>query len=108
MITEDYIVLDNLKLLIMNCKINIVVLIALFTYATTSAQAPDLNNTLIINGFDRKIEGEDFSYHSSIPLAKECLLIRATDGNSSMVWQTASVPEKVDEETVTFVWLAGI
>jgi alpha-mannosidase len=89
-------------------KINIVFLVAAFAYATTSAQAPDLNNTLIINGFDRKIEGADFSYHSSIPLAKECLLIRATDGNSSMEWQTASIPGKVDEETVTFVWLAGI
>jgi alpha-mannosidase len=89
-------------------KIHIVLLIAAFTYAVASAQAPDLQNTRIINGFDQKVSGADFSYHSSIPLAKECMLIRATDGNSSMEWQTASVPEKVQEETVTFVWLAGI
>ena len=92
----------------MNWNKNIVLLVGLFIHTATSAQAPDLRNTQIVNGFDQKIEGADFSYHSSIPVAKECMLIRATDGNSSMEWQTAPVPENVKEETVTFVWLAGI
>ena len=48
------------------------------------AEVPNLQNTQIVKGFAGKISGDDFSYHSSIPLAKECLIIRATDGNSSM------------------------
>lgn len=45
------------------------------------AQTPNFSDTQIINGFAKKISGEDFSYHSSVPPAKECLLVRATDGN---------------------------
>ncbi|HKL33190.1 MAG TPA: hypothetical protein VJ919_11680, partial [Tangfeifania sp.] len=86
------------------------ILIVIFTLLTFSlrAQTPNLEETHIVNGFSQKISGTDFSYHSSIPVAKECLLIRATDGNSSMEWETAPVPENLSEETVTFVWLAGI
>jgi alpha-mannosidase len=36
------------------------------------------------------------------------MLIRATDGNSSMEWKTAAVPADVDTEHVTFIWLAGV
>lgn len=86
------------------------IFITIFTLLTFSlgAQTPNLEDTHIVNGFAKKIEGTDFSYHSSIPVAKASLLIRATDGNSSMEWETAPVPENLNEETVTFVWLAGI
>lgn len=71
-------------------------------------QAPNLDNTEIINGFNQKISGVDFSYHSSIPLAKACLLIRATDGNSSMEWASDVIPEKLEAPAVTVIWLAGL
>ena len=71
------------------------------------AQLP-VSNTTLVNGYETKIKGEDFLYYSSVPVAKESLLIRATDGNYDMVWQTASVPEKVKTENITYVWLAGI
>lgn len=76
--------------------------------AVAHAQFPVNKNTTIVNGFAKKISGDDFSYHSSIPIATESLLIRATDGNSSMEWETAAVPANLNTETVTFVWLAGI
>lgn len=72
------------------------------------AQAPTGSSTFIINGFSKKISGTDFWYHSSIQIAKESLLIRATDGNSSMEWETASAPNNLKTESVTYVWLAGI
>lgn len=62
----------------------------------------------LVNGFDRKISGDDFSYHSSIPNVEKSMLIRATDGNYSMEWQTEKVPSVVKEKYVTFVWLAGL
>ena len=60
------------------------------------AQPTQFENTQIVNGFANKISGNDFSYHSSIPLAKECLLIRATNGKSSMDWETAPAPLKIE------------
>jgi alpha-mannosidase len=72
------------------------------------AQTPGFSDTQIINGYSQKISGEDFSYHSSVPPAKECLLVRATDGNSSLEWETAVAPTKPEKDFVTFVWLAGI
>ena len=86
-------------------------LILLFVFVTVFcgyAQNPDFNDTQIVNGFDKKISGDDFSYHSSIPPVKESLLIRATDGNSVMEWETGKVPEKLEKKYVTFVWLAGL
>ncbi|NQU54888.1 MAG: glycosyl hydrolase family 38, partial [Bacteroidetes bacterium] len=62
----------------------------------------------IINGYAKKIEGSDFNYHSSIPVANECLIVRATTGKFSMEWETASVPSNIKDEFVTFAWLAGI
>ncbi|WP_167604761.1 glycoside hydrolase family 38 C-terminal domain-containing protein [Maribellus sediminis] len=82
--------------------------ILILNISNTWAQIPNLQNIKITNGFAHKITGDDFSYYSSIPMAKECLLIRATDGNSSMEWQTEAVPEKLEDEYVTFVWLAGL
>ena len=83
-------------------------LLAIISFTATFAQTPEFSDTQIVNGFEKNILGEDFSYHSSIPLAKECLLIRATDGNSVLEWETSPTPEKIEHEFVTFVWLAGL
>ncbi len=72
------------------------------------AQRPAFDDTQFANGFASKISGTDFTYHSSIPIAKESLLIRATDGQSSMEWKTEPVPADLQKGNITFVWLAGI
>lgn len=66
------------------------------------------DNTIIVNGYDQKVSGIDFSYHSSVRIAKECMLIRATDGNSTMEWKTEPVVIKPGAASATVVWLAGI
>ncbi|MDX1285993.1 MAG: hypothetical protein R3182_13320, partial [Draconibacterium sp.] len=81
--------------------------LALFFFGAHS-QSLLFEETVLVNGYSQKISGYDFSYHSSVPVAKECLLIRATDGKSTMEWETATVPSKVEKEFVTFVWLAGL
>ena len=72
------------------------------------AQPPGVDLSHFINGFERKVSGTDFSYHSSIPEVKESLIIRATDGKSVMEWETAPVKIQPGAKTVTVVWLAGI
>ncbi len=88
-------------------KITISIL-QLFIASLVFSQSLFEQNTNIVNGFGQKLSGTDFWYHSSIQIAKESLLIRATDGNSSMEWETAPVPANLKAESVTFVWLAGI
>jgi alpha-mannosidase len=73
-----------------------------------AAQSPLNRNTTLVNGYEKKISGDDFYYHSSVPVARESLLIRATDGNSSMEWLTSPVPLNISTENITFGWLAGI
>lgn len=63
---------------------------------------------IIRNGYKNKVSGQDFSYHSSIPSAKECMLIRAVDGNSFLEWETETIESDPHSEFLTFAWLAGI
>jgi alpha-mannosidase len=77
-------------------------------WAASHAQSPVDENTTIINGFQEKISGYDFSYYSSIKAAKEGMLIRASDERSFMEWETAPVPEGIDTEYSSFIWLAGL
>ncbi|HEY3370722.1 MAG TPA: glycoside hydrolase family 38 C-terminal domain-containing protein [Prolixibacteraceae bacterium] len=62
----------------------------------------------LVNGFDQKRSGDDYSYHSSLPNVEKSLIIRATDGTYSMEWLTEKTPLSVSEKYVTLVWLAGI
>jgi len=89
-------------------KICLTILIQFSLAATLFAQVHPLHNTTIVNGYADKVAGVDFWYHSSINVAKESMLIRATTGTSSMEWQTAPVPDLPDSEVVSFIWLAGL
>jgi alpha-mannosidase len=72
------------------------------------SQSPLDGSTTILNGYASRISGQDFWYHSSIQSARECLLIRATDGTSSMEWSTDPVPAQISTPYVSIVWLAGL
>lgn len=63
---------------------------------------------MLMQGFEKKVSGTDFVYHSPIAAATKSLLIRATDGTQSMEWQTEIVPATFDKKFATFVWLAGM
>jgi len=87
----------------------LILLLSIFCFASPLfSQNIFPGSTTIVNGYGQKVSGDDFSYHSSVPLAKECMLIRATDGNSSMEWETDPVVLKPDATSATIVWLAGI
>jgi alpha-mannosidase len=89
-------------------KTKLLTALFVFLFANLLAQVPKSENITLANGYADKVSGVDFWYHSSIQVAKESMLIRATDGNSFMEWRTAPAPRSFDKEFVTFVWLAGI
>jgi alpha-mannosidase len=89
-------------------KVWLVLFLLITAVSTAVAQSPGMNLDHYISGYESKVSGTDFSYHSSIPDLKECLLVRATDGKSSMEWKTAPVKINAGDKNVTVVWLAGI
>jgi alpha-mannosidase len=73
-----------------------------------SGQAPEWPQETILSGYARKVSGTDFRYHSSIPSAEECMLLRATQEKAFMEWETAPVPDELNSQYASFVWLAGL
>lgn len=71
-------------------------------------QIQEFSSSLALAGYEQAIAGETFGYHSSHPLAKVALIVRASDGKQQISWETQAVPQRVDEPYVTFVWLAGV
>ncbi len=80
----------------------------LFLSYSISGQAPEWPQETILSGYARKISGTDFRYHSSIPSAEECMLLRATQEKAFMEWETAPVPDELNSQYARFVWLAGL
>lgn len=89
-------------------KITTGIIVIFLSIASVSAQFHPGFAKNFINGYEQKVSGTDFSYYSSVPDAKECLLVRATDGLSSMEWKTAPVSLQPGSQQVTIAWLAGI
>ena len=81
-----------------------------FSSGSISAQIsfPLQNDDLVLSGFEQKISGSDFEYHSSIPNIRKAMIVRAINGKQSAEWLSESVPEKIKTDYVTFVWLVGI
>jgi alpha-mannosidase len=71
--------------------------------------AQELNpNDFLLNGFERKVAGDDIGYHSSVSEANKAIIVRASNGKYTMQWQSDVVPSQVKESYITVVWLAGL
>ncbi|MBT4398440.1 MAG: glycosyl hydrolase family 38, partial [Bacteroidetes bacterium] len=62
----------------------------------------------LLQGFEKKISGTEFWYNSAIPSIHDAYLVRALDGKQSMEWHSEAVPRKIKNDTLAFVWLAGL
>ncbi|TKG97121.1 glycosyl hydrolase family 38 [Puteibacter caeruleilacunae] len=84
----------------------IVILTMCATFAL--AGSPLKDGDVILRGFEQKVEGIDFKYHSSVPDVNKAMIVRATTGNMKMTWETQPVPKSLNKKEVVFVWLAGL
>ncbi len=80
------------------------VLLTLTAYSQNFFTAEDH----LLSGYEAKVSGTDFNYHSALPDLRESLLIRATNGSDCMEWETAKVPATLNTKFATFVWIAAI
>ncbi|MCP4311019.1 MAG: glycosyl hydrolase family 38 [Bacteroidetes bacterium] len=80
---------------------------AIFAFNATCQPVISADDYLV-NGFGRKISGDDYEYHSSVPDVTQSLIVRATDGFHTMEWESSEIPGKIKEKYVSFVWLSGL
>lgn len=76
--------------------------------AAGMAQEVITSDDHLVNGFEKKLSGDDITYHSPIPSVDKAMLVRSTNGRYTMEWQTEKIPSTVKEKYVTIAWLAGI
>jgi hypothetical protein len=62
----------------------------------------------LINGYSKKIAGQDFDYQSCIPGLRESMLLRATSGKDFIEWETEAVPSGIGKKYATFIWVAAL
>ncbi len=62
-----------------------------------------------LEGYAEDIDGAKLPYHSHLARDRTpAILARATDGTSTMAWKTSSLPEKMEGDSVTFLWVSAI
>jgi alpha-mannosidase len=61
-----------------------------------------------INGFGKTISGETIIYHSANEYVHDALLVRTTDGDSRIEWETATPPDSGKDSVQLFAWMAGL
>ncbi|MGE5420708.1 MAG: glycosyl hydrolase family 38, partial [Chloroflexota bacterium] len=74
----------------------------------TQAQSFITSDDYLINGYNQKVAGQDFDYHSCIPGLRESLLLRATSGKDFIEWQTEPAPSRISKKYATYIWVAAI
>ncbi len=73
----------------------------IFLSSTLKAQ------TRWVNGFAKRIAGENLDYHSCHPDANLALLIRCLNDKDYIEWATDTIPSNYKNDFVTFAWIAG-
>ena len=59
-------------------------------------------------GYARTVSGDTMTYASPISTARKALISRATDGRSSVTWETEAAAAEAATQPTTFLWLAGL
>lgn len=63
---------------------------------------------LIVWGYDKKIIGTDFRWHSHLNYAQDALMVTSKDKHEEASWFTKPLPANVKEKFVNIVCIAGI
>ena len=76
----------------------------LFFSVTISGQG---SSTYFV-GYTKTLHGGGFQYHSPQPDITSSMLIRAVSTKEYIEWETEALPEKIQSDTVEFIWMFGI
>lgn len=62
----------------------------------------------LVNGYNVKIAGTDYDYHSCIPGFRECMIVRAENGTDFMEWETDKPVPAGKKKYAAFIWVTAI
>lgn len=80
----------------------------LLAYSQAGSAAWPVKSKTFLQGFEVKVSGETLDFLPGLSNGQVALLIRATDGSSTLEFQSSVVPHDYREEFISFVWSAAI
>ncbi len=78
------------------------------TGGAAAASWPPAETGPVFNGYGTRFAGDTISYHSAHPQVSRAMIARATSEHSTILWNTSTVPAKLTDKNLSFVWLAGV
>ncbi len=67
-----------------------------------------LSDGAYFQGYTEETQGFTLSYHSPMPDISQSLLVRSNKDYSSIEWATETLPNEIEEDMVSFVWMYGV
>jgi alpha-mannosidase len=90
----------------------------LLLLAWTAGNAQDDNMKLLfdlagksvnwVEGFQKNTGSNEFNYHSFRNDVSDALLTRCTNGQMEIEWETAAIPQSLQQKEVGFLWIAAL
>ena len=59
-------------------------------------------------GFQKNTGSNEFSYHSFRNDVSDALITRCTNGQMEIEWETAAIPESMQQKEAGFLWIAAL
>jgi alpha-mannosidase len=100
-----------------NVKKLLLIIIACLVFTEVKSQVLDKYSAMLeisnkagvsLEGFDKSIGYNDFTYHSLRDDVSEALLIRCQENLNKAEWYTSKIPEQYSEPVVSFMWIAAL
>jgi alpha-mannosidase len=90
----------------------------LLLLAWTAGNAQDDNMKLLfdlagksvnwVEGFQKNTGSNEFTYHSFRNDVSDALLTRCTNGQMEIEWETAAIPQSLQQKEASFLWIAAL
>jgi hypothetical protein len=89
--------------------LNTTILMAFFSNCISAQiEVPIFGKQTILNGYTKTLKGETIPYFSIYPdFVNLALLTRCSDGKKSIEWETAIIPNNLDNTYAYFNWIAA-
>jgi len=84
------------------------VLMILTTAFRLNSQSFITSEDELVNGYNLKLSGTDYDYHSCIPGFRECMIVRAENGTDFMEWETDKYIPGGRKKYAAFIWVTAI
>lgn len=84
------------------------VLMILTTAFRLNSQSFITSEDELVNGYNLKLSGTDYDYHSCIPGFRECMIVRAENGTDFMEWETDKYIPGGRKKYTAFIWVTAI